>query len=253
MKDFVREYGRIAAIFAVAAFILSLIVGLFSGNPFGIVLLRALMLAVVFALLGAGVAFVVTRYLPELAGKGAVDSSVEAGAAKHTIDIVLPEENPANLSADVEEAESVEEAVSDESGVQEAESVEEVEELSPSAGSAEEFTSDIDAAGDAAGSQSSLGDETEPLFQPQGQGEAAGRRRGDEGIDTLDSLPDIGDLEVIPGAKGAAAAESGPAPRASESSRIRRPEDVPGGFIGDEDPETLAKAIRTVLKRDEKG
>jgi hypothetical protein len=99
VKEALREYGRTVAIFAAAGLVLSLLVGVLAGNPFGTILLRALLFAVAFGGVGAGLQYVVRRFLPELAG-GPVDptgpTDEAAGAEEKpegsTIDIVLPEE-----------------------------------------------------------------------------------------------------------------------------------------------------------------
>lgn len=102
MKEALREYGRTVAIFAAAGLVLSLLVGVLAGNPFGVMVLRALLFAVLFGGVGAGMQFVVRRYLPGLAGtepsadapSGEPVESTDADAKSggSTIDIVLPEE-----------------------------------------------------------------------------------------------------------------------------------------------------------------
>src|SRR5208337_2191897 len=51
-------------------------------NPFGVVVARALLLAVLFAGLGAGLRFVIKRYLPELLGSSSSTAADGAGAAE---------------------------------------------------------------------------------------------------------------------------------------------------------------------------
>ena len=48
MKEALREYGRTVAIFAAAGLVLSLLVGLLAGNPFGVMLLRGILFAIAF-------------------------------------------------------------------------------------------------------------------------------------------------------------------------------------------------------------
>lgn len=96
VKEALREYGRTVAIFAAAGLVLSLLVGLLARNPFGTMLLRAVLLAIAFGGVGAGMQYVVRRFLPgiaagEPAGSGDPDAAA-APAAGSTIDIVLPEE-----------------------------------------------------------------------------------------------------------------------------------------------------------------
>jgi hypothetical protein len=119
VKDALREYGRTVAIFAAAGLVLSLLVGVLAGNPFGIILLRALVFAVLFGGVGAGMQFVVRRFLPGLSGTEpsadvSPDGSVrpedaDARAEGSTIDIVLPEEPMPSDEAGAAAAEPLEE------------------------------------------------------------------------------------------------------------------------------------------------
>ncbi len=247
MKDFLREYGRLAAIVAAAAFVLSFFVGLFSGNPFGTALLRAFLLAVVFAGIGVGLAFVVKKFLPELlepSARSAVPPR-KAEAERHSVDIVLPEESPvmAEDSGEPEELEDVESAESAspvEAVEQEtAETVEAAEEVP--AGTDEPRDPDLD--GD-------LEAVSEPYIPPAdsgGEEHPALKRQASGSVDSLDSLPDFGDLGTVGGAP-----KAGGAPSLS-GGKFGRPSGAAQSIIGEERPESLAKAIRTVIKRDERG
>jgi hypothetical protein len=78
--------------------------------------------------------------------------------------------------------------------------------------------------------------------------------QGSPGLDNLDTLPDIGDLDNISGAGTTISQDTRAAvPRPSSRSRRERPVDQMSEVVAEQDPESLAKAIRTVLKRDEKG
>jgi hypothetical protein len=117
VKEALREYGRTVAIFAAAGLVLSLLVGVLAGNPFGTILLRALLFAVVFGGVGAGLQYVVRRFLPELAGAAAAQTApgdapadAEGKPEGSTIDIVLPEEPmPSEEDAATTAAEPLEE------------------------------------------------------------------------------------------------------------------------------------------------
>ena len=94
MKDLLREYGKTVAIFAAAGLLLSLLVGLFARNPFGTMVLRAFLLGIAFGGIGAGLQYVVRRFLT---GNGGSAAQADAGPSAEksegaTIDIVLPEE-----------------------------------------------------------------------------------------------------------------------------------------------------------------
>lgn len=214
MRDVLREYGRTVAIFAAAGLVLSLLVGVLAGNPFGVILLRALLFAVAFGGVGAGIQYVVRRFLPELAGAeptgtpapGDVDgpaAASPAGAADGaTIDIVLPEE-----PMPVEEAGSP---------------AEPLEELP----------------GTAEGPPG-----TDVMAPARDDASAAGPPGGTVGLDVL---PDIGSIE---GPAGAGVAM----PRAERGRRDgTRPSDATRDVLERQDPAQLARGLRTMLKRDER-
>ena|GEM_PF-2296252 len=98
MKDFLREYWKSAAAGAAGAFLLSLLVGLVSRNPFGVVFVRALLLALLFAGLAAALRYVVRTHLLEAAKEGAAAPTGGADTRDDRrggrVDIVLPEESP---------------------------------------------------------------------------------------------------------------------------------------------------------------
>jgi hypothetical protein len=254
VKDFMREYGRPAAIFAAAAFVMSFFVGLLSRNPFGTVLLRALALAVVFGAIGIGIMFVVKKYLPELAG------GVERQASKpvpesHSIDITLQEERPGGPGdgAGVEPEE-----LAEAQGPEEAEEGQLLEEAGeaaeavhgepfavgkPGTETDQEYElSERDAVVDAAPPGEQAAVET---LEPAGP--AAAKKAAGGGTPGLEALPDFGDL----GTGGGSARVEGAA--RMERRRPTRPSDAARGDLGQESPESLAKAIRTVIKRDERG
>jgi hypothetical protein len=269
VKDFVREYWKTAAAGAAGAFLISLLVGLVTRNPFGVVILRALLLAVLFAGLGAGLRYLVRTYLPELAEPD-VAPRAGAGSTKGDgrggrVDIVLPEENPPGMrhygtdnqdqrgahdapsaaaGADMgEESALFDAGLGDAKAAQSesdglAELAEELgEELSPSE-DAEKVRGDDEVEAGRGGGTRSHDKDTEG--SPDFAGLDSGRR------EDLDSLPDISNLEV--------SAESGPsAVQEGIRSSGERPEDAVRGAVSGQDPATIAKAIRTVLRRDEKG
>ncbi len=241
-----------------AAFVLSILVGLLSRNPFGVALLRAVLLGLFFGALGAGARFVFTKYLAEPAGEPAGTSE---GTTGQTIDITLPEEGPPPAARQRP-------APPDDAA--ESEPLAEAEEVS-----GEESVAGLSApAGE--GMEDALGDELPPLIEPEGDqdldaGSVEGATEGVEEAESvaeeasdaasrgpdvdlegdagLDSLPDISSLGVPPAARSAE-------PQARSGRRAMMddtPDDALRGKLGGQDPATLARAIRTVLKRDEKG
>ena len=245
MKDFVREYIRIAAIVAGAAFFLSLIVGLIAGNPFGTAFIRAFFLGVCFGLIGVGLAFTVKKYLPEVVQQGSEESLQSEPAEKHAVDIVLPEENPQTLSdaedvSDVEPAEEVEDTVGEGIEATESDTFSE-EETQPEAAVSDEAETPAEQAAAPQGAESS-------------EERGGARPRKADRLDDLDTLPDIAGIAVTaspsPSYGNEPAGEIAPTPR---HSRPRADASTPEGYLSNEDPESLARAIRTVLKRDDRG
>jgi len=97
VKDFVREYWKTAAAGAAGAFLLSLLVGLVTRNPFGIVFLRALLLGVLFSGMVVIIRYLIRTHLPELGAQG-ISDGMGGGDTKEDrrgsrVDIVLPEED----------------------------------------------------------------------------------------------------------------------------------------------------------------
>jgi hypothetical protein len=257
VKDFVREYGRTAAIFAAAALALSFLVGIFAGNPFLTVIFRAILLAAAFAAIGVGFAFVVKRYLPELVSPPAAAPAASGDAEGHSVDITLPEESPDSAVMEAEEPEEAESLdVGEPAAYRAAESAEEVEELeSPSSGIRTSATEGVDEVEDMAASVEPI-ESMEPIVEtaenPGGESHPALKRTALGGIDSLESLPDFGDLGNFTSPGKSASAHPAPSPK-TERVRPRRPAEAAQGNLAEEDPESLAKAIRTVIKRDERG
>jgi hypothetical protein len=212
VKDALREYGRTVAIFAAAGLVLSLLVGLLARNPFGVMLLRALLFALFFGAVGAGMQYVVRRFLPGIAdGEAAGDEGGGDGAMKpvgSTIDIVLPEEPLPAAEPSTGRDESLEELPGTGEAT-EAAAVEELEGVEPRSG---------------------------PARKP---------RAG------LDALPDIGSFGA-----GDDDARSGTRNAARSATRFpgarTKPSDATRDVLEREDPATLARAVRTVLKREER-
>ncbi len=210
MKDALREYGRTVAIFAAAGLVLSLLVGLLARNPFGVMLLRALLFALFFGAVGAGMQYVVRRFLPGIAGgEATVDEGGDDAGMKpegSTIDIVLPEEP--------------------------------IPAAEPSAGR-DEPLEELPGTGEAA--EAAAVEELEDGESPIGPARA---RAG------LDTLPDIGSFGA-----GDDAARSSTRNAARSATRFpgarAKPSDVTRDVLEREDPATLARAVRTVLKREE--
>ena len=270
MKDFMREYGKLAGFVAAGAFLLSLAVGLVSRNPFGVALARAFLFAVLFAGLAAGARYIITKYLPELAGSG---SPKAEGATGQNIDITLPEERPVPAGrAGAYARESAESARWPGGPAEEPDSV--LAEASD--GEEESLSEETRALGleqpQAGESADVLGDELDDVLPPlTDEDYAAEADRGiasDKSTDLVEEAESVsdnsprggseeestsemaGDLGRLPDISSLGEPSSRPrVPRPSAS----KPEDEMKGALGSRDPATLARAIRTVLKREEKG
>lgn len=225
---------KVSAVFAGAAFILSILSGAIAGVGFGLLLLRAIIGAVAFAVVGAGVSLVVARYLPELKklpdGEGRSDVHQADG---RNVNIVIPEEEPGLFSDDEEDVGRPERFGSEsENGGDEFAGdslVEEVEELS-----ADDDSPQVERPAANAG-----GDSREK--RPASQSKAASEQESGELLDAdTENLPDIGGLA------GSFDGESVGSVVEPEESR-----ESGSGGRDDMDPETIARALRTVLKRDQ--
>jgi hypothetical protein len=234
MKEFIRSNGKVAGLFAAAALVLSFLTGILRGNPIGTVVLRAVLLAVVFGGLGIGLQLVVRRFLPELAGGAsarpadAPPDGEDSGTADgpRVVDIVLPEENPILAGNRGVAAEP--------SGSSEVEELELQEDLGEASG--------LDPVGEALPTDA-VGPGAGPAAA---EPESVTATSGPAGMSGLDALPDIGSLEP-----------SGPRQGRSRLARTSlsgaAADEARRSMAEDEDPSTLARAVRTVLKRDEKG
>ncbi|MGA2640696.1 MAG: hypothetical protein ABSG21_07310 [Spirochaetia bacterium] len=278
MKDFVRDVWKIGAVCATGAFLLSLVIGLIAGSPFGIVFFRALLFGLVFAGLGAGLRVVVKSYLPELiasnaqtAGKpGASQSAGYRGANQSAgyrgtgesdhrgaaVDIVLPEDEglrrqaysgsspraPQAGASDLEPDGEVEEATDAESMDEDSTSRAEAQALGELA---EELAEELPGVPEGRSPGAKKGDDSMEEAESEDDLERAER----ESSGDLDSLPDIAAIELP--------SEQRSGPGSARSARLptpgQRPQDAVRDVLSGQDPATLARALRTVLKKDEKG
>jgi len=258
VKDFMREYGKLAGVTAAGAFLISLVIGLASGNLFGVALARALLFALLFAGLAAGARYVVTKYLSEPVGATPPDRGQK-------IDITLPEEDPVapgRAGAYARESRTPQErSPAPETGYGDLAAEETgsagappLELEQPGSGDSMDvgvdslddelppLTDDDSAAEEEAGPAAESVEEAESVPEDGPVSSAAG---GDDALQDADlgRLPDISSL-----GGSSSGARASPPPRAAQT-----PEDAMKGALGAQDPATLARAIRTVLKREEKG
>jgi hypothetical protein len=227
---------KVCGIAAGAAFVLSLLIGVFSRTAFSVILVRGFVFAVVFFALSGMVFWLVSRYLPELlsgggAGGGGDDLDIPASGSHVDISVGSPV-----AGAFPEDASD---AIDDIAG-------------SPSTGS---YTARPSS--EAALSQA----EYTPLDHEGNTG-----YNQERGIDGNIGSPGGGGLGALEGTNGEALPDMGALAEGAvedeqevETEDFDSPESSPRSsskkpaMEGDFDPKELAKAIHTVLVKDEKG
>lgn len=204
---------KIPAGFAVFGALVSLVAGIIGGNPFGVIVLRLVLSAVLCAGLGLIVNVILKKYLPELS---TTPAQVETAMGEE-VDIVIDEDIPIVVGDIVQEV-----------AEPESEQVEEEAELVLDEQSMDEEP-----------------EQTEFLYEDTGTLEPSGVQAPDSSalppatdFEDLDTLPDIDQFSP-------AAEESSTAPK--ESRRNAQVDEV----IKDQEPENLARAVRTFMKKDQ--
>jgi len=261
VRDFVKDAWRMAAACAAGAFVLSLLIGLIAANPFGIAFSRAFLFALLFGGLGAGLRAVLKSYFLQAAGAAPPAGGPGAAARPGSVDIVLPEDEalqrqafqrPGTEGAFADGAGGSSEETSAASDDEPAEVLEAPEEEEGS-------TAEARALGELT---AGLGDDLDPVegaprSRPSFSPASAGS--GEEGVESEDDLSfagggSAGDLDALPDiAQLEPPQRSGPSARIPRAGSGASPEDAVRNLLSNEDPSTLARAIRTALKKDEKG
>jgi hypothetical protein len=194
---------KFPAVFAGFGAVVSLLAGIIGGNPFGVILLRLILSAVVCGGLGLGVILIVKKFLPELSANPPA-AAMEPG---EEVDIVIDEDIPLAEEAGEQQRPGMDE------------SLEQME--TEEAEQAEELTRSVDEE-EGAGEQ----------FVP---GTAAAQVAD---FEELDTLPDIERFSPTPEDRE---------PPARPSRKSSQVEEV----VRDQDPENLARAVRTFMKKDQ--
>jgi hypothetical protein len=242
------------------AFVLSFLLGVFSGNPFLTILLRALLFGVIFALLGGGIALLFDRFIPQLTG--AAEEAAAPGRKSDqpsNINIVLDEENPLKESEleelSLEDAEEGEgrtgRAVGSTRAADEAEPLEDgavLEESGDDEYAAEPAASGSKTAFGRAAGEAGNGELATSATVPRTP--AAG---GDVSTAEEKSLAE-GDLDVLPDMSSFESSfspvTSGGMVSDTDSFESFGTDSLKKGDL-DKDPDTYVKAVRTIMKRDE--
>lgn len=222
---------RASAFAGLGAFVLSCIVAAFSRVTFGALLLRALLSGIAFAAVIYGAQFLLRRFLPEIFDAKEAAPPVQGSL----VDIVVPggEAEFVGPSGAVPEAqvaapEAVQPLVSD----------------APGSGEIEREVADIRSERILSTDPGSAADNPSGGLAPNPA----------IALDTLDTLPDLEGMSSA----FTEATPSGGDPGAETATQIGVSDTMPtagaprsGG--GDQDPALLAKAVQTLLRRDQKG
>ncbi len=227
---------RASAFAGLGAFLLSTIIAIFSRVPFLVVLLRALLSGVAFFALMYGALFVLMRFLPEMFEEGRVDKTNPTTGS--LVDIVIPggEDELHGASSP---------GMDDVAAVQ-------YDGLSavPAAPAVVLGVNELQR--EVADLRSDQLVSSDPGIAPGGDGIELAPRPS-VALDELDSLPDLDGLSdafadsTVPGSgNGDVASQIG----VSESMPTAG---GPSTKDGGQDPALLAKAVQTLLRRDQKG
>lgn len=206
---------KIPAGFAAFGALVSLLAGIIGGNPLGVIVLRLVLSAVVCAGLGLIVNVILKKYLPELS---ATPASVEVETGEE-VDIVIDEDIPVEVEALVQE----------EAGP-EGERTEEEAELILDGEGMDGESAEVKV----------LPEEVEAL-------EPSDEQTLDSTAVPLSPVTDFEDLDTLPDIDqfNPAAEES---PTTSKKSRMNAQVEK---VVKDQDPENLARAVRTFMKKDQ--
>ena len=216
---------KIPAGFAAFGALVSLLAGIIGGNPLGVIVLRLVLSAVVCAGLGLIVNVILKKYLPELS---ATPASVEVETGGE-VDIVIDEDIPVEVEALVQE----------EAGPEGERTEEEAELILDGEGMDGEGMDEEGMDGESA-EVKVLPEEVETL-------ESSNEQTLDSTAVPLSPVTDFEDLDTLPDIDqfNPAAEES---PTTSKKSRMNAQVEK---VVKDQDPENLARAVRTFMKKDQ--
>ena len=241
---------KIPAGFAAFGALVSLLAGIIGGNPLGVIVLRLVLSAVVCAGLGLIVNVILKKYLPELS---ATPASVEVETGGE-VDIVIDEDIPVEVEALVQE----------EAGPEGERTEEEAELILDGEGMDGEGMDGKGMDGEGMDEEGMDGEgmDGEGMDEEGMDGESAEVKVLPEEVETLESsneqtldstavplspVTDFEDLDTLPDIDqfNPAAEES---PTTSKKSRMNAQVEK---VVKDQDPENLARAVRTFMKKDQ--
>lgn len=218
---------------AAAAFVVSVLFGIFGGVQFGALILRALLGALIFAVLGIGCHRLMKSFLPELFE---LSREEERGAGEN-VDIVIQDAGAeTSASDDVRDAESVKPFLG--------------RNHVPEAASGEEEAEE-------AGEFDSLVEEMEEVSAPVAEAavekkEPKVKEEAFSNTENVDDLPDLGEMET---------SFATPVGEQEEAADVKRLQGTSSGGVdalggaggGGQDPAHLAKVLQTILKKGNEG
>ena len=233
-----------------SAFIVSLLVGFLSGAGFLSVFLRAVFFAAAFFGFVFGAYKVISLFLPELLGLPDEESvGVETGLGSRVDVVVGDDDERSEEAGDVLAGRRQPRKTADE---EEPEEAEEIEAFMPESGLTPETAAVADAMGLDQGSEGRYTESRDTNGVPQSLGSRGVEPALPRGlIDDVDVLPDLDSMSdsfVSPLVDEATERSSGES-IASRPSSVSRSSETGGDF----DSREMAAAIRTILKRDQKG
>jgi hypothetical protein len=222
---------KISGIAAGAAFVISIVVGLFSGAGILVLLLRAFLFGVVFFALSCLIFWLLAQYIPELLGGSDDDLGFPVSGSR--VDISLGD-GPVSGAFPLDSSESVDDIAGRPSAPPRAAPLPLDQERNEGYNIAGEIGAELEDAGYGQGFGS-------------GFGGIAGRAASGDTLPDMDSL-----TEPTP---GSAADVVNTGEIGYNSSEPRRPKSTSrkSEMAGDFNPKELAQAIKTVLNKDEKG
>ena len=204
-----KNWKALTGFFFFAVFI-SILSGVIKGNPFGVIMLRALLSGIFFISIGAGGIYVLKKYLPGFLNPNPLNeegAAQEDGDTKGQVDIVLPEETPPYEREESEDYE-LEKEEGDGTELPEIDSIEEAE---------------------------MEGELTEDEGEPKPLEELS-----ENESDIPDTLPDLDTLGN----------NFSPETRKVDRSHINSSKKDRNTPLSNNDPESLAKAVRTIINKD---
>lgn len=237
------------------AFIISLLTGLISGVQFGVLLFRAILGGLVFAGLGFGGGYLIEKFLPELTRGESPSSSKDTGG---TVDIVVDDEEEETKASGAVLAEGTEDSEREEgfeasqkasgqeaasntvmfANAQSSKEGRSEEGMNEAGDDGENFVEEVE--------ETAATEDEETVESHHSETEDDGEvveelTEADDNVEALpeiDSFSDSFSSEDLPDAEG----ELGGSGGSSETVDV----------MGEEqDPHTVAKAIQTMIKRDE--